>query len=334
MESTTARHAAADAHPAATRGFFNYIDSTAESSLYRNGKVFLRRDDDGSDSGLQGMTRSRQAFDVIDARALREGPTLARHGFELLAQPLADPRLDFYDQQQVIRRYYPECVRLVERHTGARAFAFDHNVRSVLGKKSKRRIAGGQEVQQPLHMVHGDYTLTSGPQRVRDLAKPPGRNDTLRAILGADESLITPELRDRALADGGRFAIVNVWRNIAPEPVAVHPLAVCDNRSIDPSDLVVFEIHYGDRIGENYFVKPAGDHRWHYYPAMTRDEALLIKQWDSAGTLARSEGRRGDGADADASTTFTLHSAFEDPATSTDAADRQSIEVRCLLLYP
>ena len=317
----------------ATPGFLNYIHPATESSLRRNGKVFLRRDGDGSDSGLQGVTQSRQAVEILDARRLRETPSLARHGFELLQRPLADPALDFYDQQQVLQRYYPECVRLVEAHTGARAFAFDHNVRSALGKKTSRRIAGGQQVQEPLHLVHGDYTLTSGPQRLRDLARPPGGNDTLRTLLGPGESLIPPELRDRGLAAEGRFAIVNVWRSIGAEPVAVHPLAVCDNRSVDPSDLVVFEIHYGDRIGENYFAKPASRHRWHYYPAMTRDEALLIKQWDSAGTLARSEGRRGDDADADAPTTFTLHSAFEDPATPADPPDRQSIEVRCLLVY-
>ena len=95
----------------------------------------------------------------------------------------------------------------------------------------------------------------------------------------------------------------------------------------------MFEIHNGDRIAENYYVKPANDHRWHYYPAMTRDEALLIKQWDSAGTLARSDGLRGDAADASGTTTFTLHSAFDDPATPPNAPDRQSIEVRCLLVY-
>ena len=318
---------------ARTRGLLNYIDRSAESSLRRNGKVFLQRHSDGSDSGVQGLVTSRAEVDIIDARRARVRPTLERHGFELLDHVLADAGLDFYDNRQVLRRYYPECERLVGRHTGARAFAFDHNVRSARGKKSRRHIAGGQRVQEPIHMVHGDYTLTSGPQRLRDLARPPGGNDTLREILGPGETLIPSEVLDRALGDGGRFAVVNVWRNIAPEPVAVHPLAVCDNRSVDPADLVVFEIHYGDRIGENYFVKPSEGHRWYFYPAMTRDEALLIKQWDSAGALARSDGRQSDDADARAPTTFSFHSAFEDPSTPPDAPDRQSIEVRCVLVY-
>jgi len=136
----------------------------------------------------------------------------------------------------------------------------------------------------------------------------------------------------RALASG-RFALINLWRNIAAEPVATYPLALCDAASVHPDDLVVFEIHYADRIGENYFAKHADAHRWYFYPALTRNEALLIKQWDSAGELARSEGARADAEGADGPCTFSFHSAFEDPATPPDAPDRWSIEVRCAVLY-
>jgi hypothetical protein len=85
------------------------------------------------------------------------------------------------------------------------------------------------------------------------------------------------------IGENGRFALINVWRNIADEPVATHALALCDAQTVTPGDLSVFELHYADRVGENYFSKQAPGHEWYYYPAMTRDEALLIKQWDSAG---------------------------------------------------
>ncbi len=74
-------------------------------------------------------------------------------------------------------------------------------------------------------------------------------------------------------------------------------------------------------------------HRWYYYPKMTREEALLIKQWDSAGTLARSDGALSDGSASSAPCTFSFHSAFEDPASPLDAPDRWSIEVRCMVIY-
>ena len=66
---------------------------------------------------------------------------------------------------------------------------------------------------------------------------------------------------------------------------------------------------------------------------MTRDEALLIKQWDSAGGLARSRGAHADTPDGHAPCTFSFHSAFEDPLTPPDAPERWSIEVRCVTLY-
>ena len=136
-----------------------------------------------------------------------------------------------------------------------------------------------------------------------------------------------------AAIDGGRFAIINLWRNIVEDPVEVNPLALCNAESVSAEDLVVFEIHYEDRIGENYFAKHAAGHRWFYYPEMTSSEALLIKQWDSAGPLAKTAGEQNDASDLSAPCTFSYHSAFDDPNTPPDAPDRQSIEVRCIVIY-
>lgn len=67
---------------------------------------------------------------------------------------------------------------------------------------------------------------------------------------------------------------------------------------------------------------------------MKPEEALLIKQWDSVGELARSEGERSDSSvSGDAPCTFSFHTAFKDPATPPAARDRQSIEVRCIVVY-
>ena len=67
---------------------------------------------------------------------------------------------------------------------------------------------------------------------------------------------------------------------------------------------------------------------------MTRDEVLLIKQWDTAGGLARSGGARGDAAAGGdrAPCTFSFLTAFRDTARDRNC-DRRSIGVRCVLLY-
>ena len=316
-------------------GAFTYMASSVESSLYRNGKVLTRRDSDGNDTGWNRSHTEERRMTVHDARGLA-GPqrrTLAANGFELLERPLPAPAIDFLDHDHVVRRYYPHCVDTVREASGARhVAAFDHNIRSASGSRGGRRIRGGQQVQAPAHIVHGDYTLTSGPQRLRDLAQPPAVNDTYRTLLAEGETLLDEGDVERALA-AGRFAIINLWRSIGDEPVAAHPLALCDATTVRPGDLVVFEIHYADRIGENYFAKHADGHRWYFYPALAGDEALLIKQWDSAGGLARSEGATADAESPEAPCTFSFHTAFEDPATPPDAPDRWSIEVRCVALY-
>ncbi len=322
-------------HEDSRLGAFRYMAPAAESSLYRNGKVLTRRDLDGSDSGFEGIDLEPREMKIVDARTLPPGerPTLAANGFELLDRPMAHPDLDFLDHEAVVHTYYPDCVAIMQAATGAATVAaFDHNIRSASGKSDRKRIAGGQQVQGPAHVVHGDYTLTSAPQRLRDLARPPTANDTYRTALAEGETLLDPGAVERAI-ESGRFALVNLWRNIAREPVATRPLALCDAATVQPDELVVFEIHYSDRIGENYFAKHNTRHRWVYWSGMTREEALLIKQWDSAGALARTGGARPDADAEGGSSTFSFHSAFKDPATPPDAPDRWSIEVRCALLY-
>ncbi|MEN0060713.1 MAG: CmcJ/NvfI family oxidoreductase [Myxococcota bacterium] len=317
-----------------TKGRFCYLDAGVTSSLVANGRVRTQRDADGGDAGTEGVVADERLVDIADARRLERAPTLDQEGFAVVARPL-ERELDFYDHRQVVEAYYSSCRGLIAEVTGApHVFAFDHNVRSATQQQAAERIRGGQRVQGPAHVVHGDYTLTSAPRRLEQLTQPPTGNDTLRSMLADGEVLIDPELAARALAPTGRFALINVWRNIAPEPVVTHPLALCDARTVEPEDLVVFEIHYADRVGENYFAKAALRHRWIYWSGLTRDEGLLIKQWDSAGALARSEGKVSDSAEPDSPSSFSFHSAFDDPATPVGAPDRRSIEVRCIALWP
>ena len=312
----------------------NYLDATIPSSLIRTGLIKTTRYPDGRDSPLVGVTFNETAVTIHNARAATgvNQPSCHANGFELLHVPLKQNNFDFFDHPSVAGAYYAQCAQLVSEVTGARAYAFDHNIRSASAKASDKQVAGDQKVQIPIHIVHGDYTLTSGPQRLRDLAQPAGVNDTLRTVLADGASLIEEHQAERILKEG-RFAIINVWRSIAETPVETHPLALCDSRSVAPHDLVVFEIHYQDRIGENYFAKHASRHQWYYYPGMTRDEALLIKQWDSDGILAKTQGKQADGANTNAPCSFSFHSAFNDPATPSNAPDRWSIEVRCMVIY-
>jgi len=82
---------------------------------------------------------------------------------------------------------------------------------------------------------------------------------------------------------------------------------------------VATDLVYEGRTGEVYQTAFNPDHRWYYFPEMARDEALLIKCYDSM-----EDGRA----------RFTAHTAFDDPTTPPDAPPRESIEARTLVFFP
>lgn len=225
---------------------------------------------------------------VVNARRLAERLSLDVQGFEL--RPHQTSVKDFYDPAEVERVYYPEVEALLKQATGAeKVVTFDHTLRIGPARHKK-----GQ--REPVRRVHNDYTVKSGPQRVRDLL--PGAE--------AEERL------------KHRFAIINVWRPIRG-PVEEAPLAVADARSIAPGDLIAADLLYPDRIGETYSVAHNPAHRWFYFPQMRREEVLFLKVYDSA-----TDGRA----------RFAAHTAFDDPTGPRLPAPRESIETRSLVFFP
>jgi hypothetical protein len=229
----------------------------------------------------------RRTLPVHDARDLAPNPSLDREGFVLVHHQTR--AADLYDRGEVRRVYFPEMERLVAEATGAsRVVAFDHNVRCAEMAAAKQNGAA-----TPVKYAHNDYTVGSGPQRVRDLM-----GDESEALLRR------------------RFAVINVWKPIRG-PVLESPLAVCSADSIDLDDFVATDLRYPDRTGEVYSMHWSPRHRWYYYPRMQADEAMLLKCYDSDPSHAR----------------FTAHSAFDHPASPEDAPSRESIEVRTLAFF-
>jgi hypothetical protein len=98
---------------------------------------------------------------------------------------------------------------------------FDHVVRCA--PKAQR---GENGVREPAKVVHNDYSLKSGPRRVRDHV---------------------PEEAEELLQH--RVAEINVWRAIRG-PIQESPLAVCDAQSIELRDVVASDLVYPHRVGE------------------------------------------------------------------------------------
>lgn len=244
-----------------------------------------------SDTPWQNAPAMRRTVAIDDARAARTDLSIDREGFELRDSPTAVR--DFRDKAEVLEVYYPEVAQLALSATGAsRAFVFDHLVRKR--EPGQPGALGRREGQRPgaAGRVHADFTFASARRR-------------LEAELGAEQAAAVP-----------RYSIVNLWRSIR-HPVLDAPLAVCDARTVARSDLVASDIFYPERTGEIYQVTYRAEHSWSYFSAMTRDEVLLFKQFDSAPQVACA----------------TPHAAFEHPHAPRDAPLRESIEIRCLLVF-
>jgi len=263
-------------------GVLNYLASMAERPIN------LAYDPPPGVPRSTGVPEAHR-MTIYDVRPVAARLSLDSEGLALVKHSSAVR--DFYDEDELRRVCYPEAERLVAEITGAtRALVFDHTVR--------RRVSSGVDrstgtQRQPVTVVHNDYTIKSGPQRVRDL-------------MGEEaEELLSH-----------RFEIINVWRPIRG-PLRDAPLAVCDATTVAFTDFVPSDLVYRDRTGEIYRVKYNPAHRWFYAPEMQTDEALLIKCYDSAMDKAR----------------FTAHSAFEDPTASADVLPRESIELRTLVFH-
>lgn len=228
--------------------------------------------------------------DIHDAWPDVDRLSLDREGFELHA---FDPSfLDFDDDAKIRSAFYPQVIDFVKRHTGAkRVIIFDHTIRKRLPADLKQQTT----VQRPaVLLVHSDYTVASGPQRVRD---------------------IVPDEADQLLQR--RVAFYNVWKPLYRR-VEELPLAMVDASTHDDADMLRMELKYRERTGEIYVMRYSPKHRWMYFPLMTNEQALLLKTYDS---------------ETDGRCRFMGHSAFEDPTSAPDAPRRESIEVRTMAFF-
>lgn len=229
---------------------------------------------------------------IYDARSIAPGLSVDREGYALPDYPTAVR--DFYDEAEIRQVYYPEAEQFLQEYTGAaRVIVFDHIVRNA-----QRAQPGRNTIREPGKIVHNDFTANSGYTRGQLVLQLLGESDP--------DALLQRH-----------FSIINIWRAIA-DPIQESPLAVCDARSIAPTDWIASDLVYRDRVGETYGVIYNPSHQWFYFPLMHRDQALLIKCFDSA-----TDGRA----------RFSAHSAFDDPTSPPNAPPRESIELRTLVFY-
>jgi len=202
---------------------------------------------------------------------------------------------DFHDAEAVTRTHSAEIERLVQDLSGADRVVVSSP--GVLRFSESSPDSGRLNNSRPARFIHIDVS-----------------DPTAKAF--ADRSC--PKDLGRRIR---RFAHYNVWRVLSPPPQDV-PLAVCDARSLSPQDLLaadaVFDVPGKPEWSfEGLVIRHNPQHRWFYFPNMTREEALVFKTNDSEPNQPH----------------HAPHTAFNDPDCPAGVAPRASIEMRAIAYW-
>lgn len=187
---------------------------------------------------------------LSDARGQESSFSLDKHAFSALQNHPHNPEIDWNDDDNIKRNYYPEVEKiLLSNVRGAeRVLLFDHTIRR----------ANPEAARNPVVRAHIDQTPASAAVRVRHHL---------------------PEEADRLLQ--GRYRIINVWRPLNG-PVESFPLAFADSSTVPDSDMIGVQHRYPERTGETAAVRYNDQHKWWYWSGVENDERILLQCYDSA----------------------------------------------------
>lgn len=232
------------------------------------------------DRGRDNLVLDPRSVSIDDLRG--QTTSLSREGFELV--PHCTEVADFRsDEGQAT--YAAEITRLILKHSGADRVAITGKALLRFAERSPH--SGTLFNSMPARFIHIDVSDSTA----------------LTFALGAEPRAVR------------RFAHYNVWRVLSPPPQDV-PLALLDARTLAPSDLVradaVFDRTDDEWSFEGLLVHHDRRHRWCYFYAMTKDEALIFKTCDSDATEPHA----------------IAHTAFDDPTCPPGVEPRVSVEIR------
>jgi hypothetical protein len=253
----------------------------------------------GNEDLLAADVLEMHDVEIIDGRPLESRLEIDVDGFILRRAPSTVG--DFFDVAQIESIYTDEVMALVAEVSGARDMVvLEHVIRGP------NRLAQ-EHPEYPRHMLGWG----------------------LKAHLDADEAtfrtwasnMCEPDLVERCQRD--EFAVYNVWRPL--NRVEKMPMAFCHAATVQSDDLIpaYYDGRFPGMVESEYYpaisyfhIAHNPEHRWYTFPAMEPSEVVVFKQWDTDASRAHC----------------VPHTAFVDPTSRPDAANRTSIEMRIFAL--
>ncbi len=245
--------------------------------------------------------------DVHDGRQAQL-PAWNECGFQLL--PHCAAIKDWNDDLAISATHYAELEQLARTLTGC-----DHALVAGHIKRNPAQAAVHADYA-PIAYVHSDFAASYGAA-IREMYSNDGE--------GSSAALVRAGISADVVRRASRTVILQFWRNVGPETMD-QPLAFCDARTVPASDVrAVPVLNYADS-GFNFdtlaILPPAvpGSHGWYVFPAMTAQEVVAFRTYDSARVAAGQA-------------YWTPHSAIHDPRVALGQPSRSSIELRATCLF-
>ncbi len=243
------------------------------------------------------QTLPGEAMQIVSARGLET--SLDREGFVLVQHASKVEDFGLIEEDAATDQIYnDEMAALLKEVTGGVFAMMLGGGKKRFGESATDKLAELINAK-PARYAHADNTDSSAQELFAHIKAAAGDQ----------------------LPPNARWALYNVWRAVSPPPQDF-PLAVCDARSVaDGDEVAVTAVTTSRGVGDlrhdttSYIHNP--QHRWHYYPDMTRDEVIVFKAHDSKQGVARR----------------VPHTAFTDPTCPPGTPTRASVEARGLVIF-
>ncbi|KAF6807770.1 hypothetical protein CSOJ01_07972 [Colletotrichum sojae] len=261
---------------------------------------YVKRNDDGQIPNHAQMFSHDAEFldlqpaEVRNVRATDQKFSIPTTGFQY-AKLDAPPEIDYLDDEQVRKTYFPMLEKLLKEELGASEVrAFHHVVRNTPYEDG---MPYTRKHRCPARRPHVDVTGAFAP-----------------ILMSWDCPDMHADVHVRS--PGKRWQMVNAWRPLGT--VRRNPVTVASTASMAWEDyLVVPQPEVGPGV-EGYWLQSPRDegrrHEWWYMAEQTPEEVLLFLQHDSAGEQV------------------VAHTSFSLPGP-VPPEPRESIEVRLFVVY-
>lgn len=261
-----------------------------------HGEVAKYVQDDPELPGTRNYEHNRVVVPIKDIRYSEETFKLDVHSFTTLPNAFnTNGMLDLHSHDVIAAIFIPAMVKLILGNVpgASKVVVYDATTR----KASRIKVANRQ-----VNKLHVDQS-------------PKG------AYLRAKRHLAEEDFE--AVTNGScRLRIINVWKPTSGI-VKDHPLVLTDHRSIHEEDLTTVTQIYPDYVGETNGLRYRKGQQFWYWSDMGTADIILFQCFDSVAKEFAAAGTRHSQC---------IHGSFELDASGNERCDRESIELRCLVL--